>query len=166
MSDASKPRLWWVHPSDLQHEKPVFFVAEDEPVHVIEKSAYDAAIKERDEARVEVAQLKSDMHVVINQHADTIKERDEARAEIAEQCRLNGMGQERELKLMAEIERLKASLSVYFKGVNACMKDSEALTAERAKVARLREALVNIEICSSRDDASYQARQALEETKG
>lgn len=31
----------------------------------------------------------------------------------------------------AEIERLKASLSVYFQGVNACMKDSEALTRER-----------------------------------
>lgn len=29
-------------------------------------------------------------------------------AEIAEQCRLNAMGQERELKLMTEIERLKA----------------------------------------------------------
>jgi predicted nuclease with TOPRIM domain len=35
------------------------------------------------------------------------KERDELKAELGEQCRLNGMGQERELKLITEVERLK-----------------------------------------------------------
>jgi len=48
------------------------------------------------------------------------KQIESLQAELLEQCRLNGMGAEREAKLMGEVERLKRQRDVALKGLHKC----------------------------------------------
>lgn len=67
------------------------------------------------EMRAEIGGLKSALMEADEDRKDQVrrlcKERDEARAECLEQARLNGMGGERELALMAKLGKAEAELA-------------------------------------------------------
>lgn len=77
----------------------------------------------------------------------------DARKEIDEQCRLNGMGGERELKLMAELARYKSDYVV------------GNLSAARMENARLTKELAVVNACALANVRDVPIAQELEQTK-
>lgn len=119
MSDTpieKKPREFWLNEL-ADNTEAIYLNPVDIPdyfIHVVEHSALVAAhaeieslntqIKLRDKAD---AAANSEVHALKTELAERTYELSRANAECEEQARLNGMGGERELKLQAEIERLK-----------------------------------------------------------
>jgi len=66
-------------------------------------------------ATLAVEQATAEMREQLERKSDAIqklwKERDEARAECLEQARLNGMGSEREARLMAQLNEVRRELA-------------------------------------------------------
>lgn len=106
MSNAEKPREWWIY------EKSRFeAIAESEPgpgrFHVIEKSAYDAVVKERDELQSKY-DFRGRMIMGMEKLGEKeTEERDALVAQLAEACAARDQWRVAHLKA----ERLERALA-------------------------------------------------------
>lgn len=85
------------------------YVVEASEARTLEKelSAVIARAEANAQARDEVVKA---IATLLERTAKAEAERDEARAEVQEQARLNGMGSEREARLMAQVQELQQEL--------------------------------------------------------
>lgn len=104
-------RAWWINifSNVVFKEEPSLVLKMDEQIiNVVEMSAYV-------DLKAEVERLKKIITKELSENDDlgseftyvsTLKEQlEQAKTEIDEQCRFNGMGQERELKLMTQLDQ-------------------------------------------------------------
>ncbi len=116
MSDSPRPKEWTIHGTNALPLTKYRHSVGDAPIHAIEYAIYEAAIKERDE--IKKANPDAWNNVWLREKIQiTEKERDEARA---------------------EFEALDRMCK------NELVLNAQPLTAERAKSARLVEALETI----------------------
>lgn len=110
---------------------------------------------------------------VLDENERLVDEVNEARKEIGEQARLNGMGAEREARLMAEVAELKAKLTEKAELLRGCYAADHK---RQKRVVAMTDSLKSIVDCcledhAARDYASRQteilgiARAALKEDK-
>ena len=125
-------------------------------LHVIEKSAYDTLkadydelkaqgdaqtnldlsikvshlIHEKEQLKTQILDLQMDRDRFKKKHADQKEQADELEKELLEQARLNGMGGERELRLMAELELWKKTNAGLVEACDKYKAELEQLKSE------------------------------------
>lgn len=112
-----QPRDFWIHPeksymvSNDPHNPDFIHLREVLPIpESVEEAAYEYAEKRAKHFGTWNEQDVLNAKVCFQEGYEL--GRNHANAELEEQCKINAIGAQRELKLMAEIERLKAKLSV------------------------------------------------------